>query len=108
VVGFFRKRSAEENVWQRAIAPALATLVLGALVVLLVVNFDSLLGTDPNSPLRWLFPALVLAAAVVGVIWGAVIRNRRPDVYDGIGRSATGFQDVEPEEPAELDLSTLR
>jgi amino acid transporter len=108
VVGFFRKRTAEENVWQRAIAPALATLVLGALVVLLVVNFDSLLGTDPNSPLRWLFPALVLAAAVVGVIWGAVIRNSRPDVYDGIGRSATGFQDVEPEEPAELDLSTLR
>src|SRR5262249_31489766 len=53
VVGFFRKRTAEENVWQRAIAPALATLVLLALVILLVVNFDSLLGTDPNSPLRW-------------------------------------------------------
>jgi amino acid transporter len=108
VVGFFRKRTADENVWQRAIAPALATIVLGALVVLLVVNFDSLLGTDPNSPLRWLFPALVLAAAVIGLVWGAIIRRSRPDIYDGIGRSATGFQDVEPAEPAELDLSTLR
>jgi len=108
VVGFFRKRNADENVWQRAIAPGLATVVLLALVVLLVVNFDSLLGTDPNSPLRWLFPALVLAAAVIGIIWGAVIRRTRPDVYDGIGRSATGFQDVEPEESAALDLSTLR
>jgi amino acid transporter len=108
VVGFFRKRTADENVWQRAIAPGLATLVLLALVVLLVVNFDSLLGTDPNSPLRWLFPALVLASAVVGIIWGAVIRRTRPDVYEGIGRSATGFQDVEPEESAALDLSTLR
>jgi amino acid transporter len=108
VVGFFRKRAGEENVWQRTIAPALATLVLGALVVLLVVNFDSLLGTDPNSPLRWLFPALVLAAAVIGVIWGAIIRRNRPDVYEGIGRSATGFQEIEHEEPAALDLSTLR
>jgi amino acid transporter len=108
VIGFFRKRTADENVWQRAIAPALATAVLLALVVLLVVNFDSLLGTDPNSPLRWLFPALVLAAAVVGVIWGAVLRRTRPDVYEGIGRAATGFQEEEAKEAEALDISALR
>jgi O-antigen/teichoic acid export membrane protein len=110
VSGFFRKRrSAEENAWQTIIAPALATLALGALVVLLIVNFDSLLGTDPNPPLRWLFPALVLGSAVLGVIWGGVLRRRRPDVYEGIGRAATGFREDEAEEaPPALDLTALR
>lgn len=109
VIGFFlKRRDADENAWQRAIAPALATLALGALVVLLVVNFDSLLGTDPNSPLRWLFPAIVLAAAVVGIIWGAMLRRNRPDVYEGIGRAATGFHEGAAEEPSALDLSALR
>jgi amino acid transporter len=108
VVGFFRKRPSEENLWQRTIAPALACLVLLTLVVLLVANFDSLLGTDPNSPLRWLFPALVLASAVIGVIWGAVLRRSRPDVYEGIGRSATGFIEEDAAEAEGLDLSTLR
>jgi hypothetical protein len=109
VIGFFRKRrNTEENAWQRAIAPALATIALGALVILLIANFDSLLGTDPNSPLRWLFPAIVLAAAVVGVIWGAILRNNRPDVFEGIGRAATGFHESDADEPSALDLSALR
>jgi amino acid transporter len=109
VVGFFRKRAApEENTWQRAIAPALATLVLLSLVVLLIANFDSLLGTEPNSPLRWLLPALVLAAGVTGLIWGAVLRRTRPDVYEGIGRAATGFIEEQATDTEGLDLSTLR
>jgi amino acid transporter len=109
VIGFFRKRrQLDENAWQRAIAPALATIALGALVVLLIVNFDSLLGSDPSSPLRWIFPAIVLAAAVVGVIWGAFLRRNRPDVYEGIGRAATGFREGDADEPAALDLSAMR
>jgi O-antigen/teichoic acid export membrane protein len=109
VIGFFRKRRhAEENAWQRGIAPALATIALGALVVLLVANFDSLLGTDPSSPLRWLFPAIVFAAAVAGVIWGIILRKNHPDVYEGIGSAATGFHEGDADEPAALDLSALR
>jgi amino acid transporter len=109
VIGFFRKRrNADENAWQRAIAPALATIALGALVVLLIANFDSLLGTDPNSPLRWVLPAIVLASAVGGVIWGAILRNYRPDVYEGIGRAATGFHEGDADEPSALDLSAMR
>jgi hypothetical protein len=107
-VGFFRKRrNAEENAWQRAIAPTLATIALIALVVLLIANFDALLGTDPNSPLRWILPAIVLACAVVGVIWGVMLRNNRPDVYEGIGRAATGFREGDFDEPSTLDLSAL-
>ena len=96
VVGYFSRHRSDENVWQRAIAPTLATIVLAALVILLVAEFDTLLGTDPSSALRWILPGLVLLAAVLGLIWGLVLRSTRPDVYEGIGRSA-----VEP--PADDD-----
>lgn len=108
VVGFFRSRESDENLWQRAIAPGLATVVLLALVVLLIANFDSLLGTEPNSPLRWLFPAIVVASAIAGLIWGAILRRTKPAVYEGIGRAATGFsEDDVVDETEGLDLSTL-
>jgi amino acid transporter len=87
VVGYFRGRGSEESAWQRAIAPALATLLLGALLVTLVVNFDSLLAPTNPTYLRWVLPGLVLLAALIGLIWGVVLRSTRPDVYQGIGRT---------------------
>ena len=108
VVGYFRRRTTEENLGQRAIAPSMATVVLLALVVLLIANFDSLLGTDPTSPLRWILPALVLVAAVAGIIWAIVLRRTNPDVYQGIGRTATGFVDYHATDAEGLDLSALR
>lgn len=101
VIGFFSSRQTEESTWQRLIAPALATIVLGGLVVLLVVEFDTLLGTDPTSPLRWILPGIVFAAAILGIVWGLGLRSSRPDVYDGIGRSAVE-PPVEDEEGIEL------
>ncbi len=89
VVGFFAGDSRGENLWQRAVAPILATIALGALVVLLVVNFDALLGADPASPLRWILPGLVLGGAVLGFAWARALREFRPHVYDQIGRSLT-------------------
>lgn len=88
VVGYFSRHQTNENLWQRRIAPIMATFVLGSLVALLVVNFDSLLGADPSSPLRWILPGLVLGSAVLGIAWGWVLQIRRPDIYAGIGRSA--------------------
>ena len=94
VVGFFRTRPGGGSVWQRAIAPTLATIALVALVVLLIGNFDALLGTDPASPLRWILPGLVLLAGVVGAIWAVRLRSTRPDAlrrdrHHGRHRSTT-------------------
>jgi amino acid transporter len=96
VVGFFSRHDTRENRWQRTIAPLLATIVLAALVVLLVVNFDALLGSA-SSPLRWILPGLALGGAVLGLTWGRVLRTLRPDVYAGIGRSAVMAQDTDDE-----------
>jgi amino acid transporter len=104
VIGFFRRnRSAPASIWQRVIAPVLACLLLGAVVVILVANFDALLGTEPGSPLRWILPALVLAAAVGGGIWAMVLRSTRPSVYAGIGHVALAPADDEPQ----LDLPVV-
>ncbi|MDQ4119096.1 MAG: APC family permease [Actinomycetota bacterium] len=90
VVGYFareRDKRREASVWARVIAPAIASLLLFVLLVVLVGNFDALLGTDPSSPLRWILPGLVLLAGAGGVGWAAVLRRTRPMIYSGIGRS---------------------
>lgn len=106
VVGFFarRRRAGQrgpETLWQRVLAPAAATIALTALVVLLIANFDALIG-DAESSLRWALPMLVIVAAVLGLIWSAVLRSTRPAVYAGIGRVA-----LAPEQDEELPSVAL-
>ncbi|MCO1658670.1 APC family permease [Pseudonocardia sp. S2-4] len=104
VVGFFRRHpNAPASVWQRLIAPVVACVLLSAIVIILVANFDALLGTDPTSPLRWILPALVLVAAAGGAVWALVLRSSRPAVYAGIGHVALAPVEEEPR----LDLPTV-
>ena len=69
----------------RAVAPTWAAVGLLAMLVVIVTNFGALVG--PDSPLRWLLPALAGVVAVAGAGWGAVLRTRSPEVYGGIGRA---------------------
>jgi amino acid transporter len=94
VVGYFRRRrTGPENAWQRVVAPVLATVLLTAVLVVVVVNFDALLAPDSPTYLRWVLPGVIGLGAVVGQVWGVALRKSRPDVYEGIGRA------VEPVTP---------
>ncbi|MEV7012278.1 hypothetical protein [Streptosporangium sp. NPDC051022] len=42
----------------------------------------------PDSPLRWIMPAVYFVAAGLGVTWGLALRANRPRVYANIGRGA--------------------
>jgi amino acid transporter len=86
VIGFFRRRRHDEPAWRHTVAPALAAVSLLAVLVLIIWNFDVLLGTAGDSPLRWILPGILLLAAVIGFIRGSVLRSRKPAVYAGIGR----------------------
>lgn len=98
VIGFFRRnRSAPASVWARLIAPALAAVLLAAILVVLVGNFDALLGTDPSSPVRWILPAVVLLAAVGGAGWALRLRRDRPEIYAGIGGGEPAPDGVAPD-----------
>ncbi|BBG03271.1 MULTISPECIES: APC family permease [Pseudonocardia] len=98
VIGFFRRnRTAKASLWARTIAPALAALLLAAILTVLVGNFDALLGADPSSPARWVLPGIVLLAAVIGVGWALYLRRTRPEVYEGIGAGAPAPDGVAPD-----------
>lgn len=84
VIGYFRRKGGE-NAWRSAIAPFLTFVALVAAVVLSVANFATLLGVSPSSPARWAFPAAYLVVALGGVLWAALLRLRRPDIYQRIG-----------------------
>ncbi|WP_246633355.1 APC family permease [Pseudonocardia nigra] len=102
VIGYFRRHPESASTWQRLVAPAAATVVLGSLVALLIANFDALLGTDPGSPLRWVLPGLVLLAGVLGAVWGLVLQRTRPGVYRRIGQTAMAPEVLEPK----IELAT--
>ncbi|SCG76250.1 APC family permease [Micromonospora inositola] len=88
VIAFFARTRTAETLWRRAIAPGLAAIALTAIIVVAVDNFAILLGVAPDSPLRWAIPAVYPVAALLGLLWGLVLRGRRPEVYARIGLGA--------------------
>jgi amino acid transporter len=96
VIGFFRRRPGRETWWRRFGAPALAAVTLTAILVLIIVNFDVLLGPAGSIPLlRWGLPGLLVLAGLVGFLRAEALRTRRPDVYAGIGGPLRDDQLVE-------------
>ncbi|MEV6648348.1 APC family permease [Amycolatopsis sp. NPDC051371] len=86
VIGFFRRRPGRETWWRRTGAPALAAVTLTAILVLIIVNFDVLLGPAGSIRLlRWGLPGLLVLAGLVGFLRAEALRTRHPDVYAGIG-----------------------
>lgn len=80
VVGFFiRNRQHAASVWSRLIAPALGGIGLAVAIVLAVINFPLLTGVS-SGPFT-LLPALIVLAAVVGLVIG-IIRSRQGHVVD--------------------------
>lgn len=102
VIGFFRDDARGVGVFSRLVAPAIAVVALGAVFLIVVGNFDSMLGTEPDSPLRWILPGIVLLAGVLGAVWGLYLRSSRPEVYEGIGHIA-----LAPDEEDEDDAPVL-
>jgi amino acid transporter len=90
VIGYFRKHAEEYSVWTRIVAPALAAALLGTVFILIVVNFDVLIGTEGTSPLSWILPAVALVPGALGVLWGLYLKAARPLVYRGIGCGGNG------------------
>jgi amino acid transporter len=102
VIGFFRKGGgAQENAWQRVIAPILGAAGLFAVLVATVANVNKITLTAPHSIITFVLPGLVLLAAVIGLVWGLALRSSA--VYQRIG---TG--EPEPLAILEHDLSDLR
>jgi len=90
VLGYFRRDKRDVGVGSRIVSPVLSFLALTTVLVLIVMNFTVLLGQVEPDASTFLLPALIVLAGVVGVVWGLVLRRRRPDVYRRIGHGSEG------------------
>ena len=88
MIAFFAADPRGENTWRRLTAPALAAILLGGIVVLAVLHYDTLLGVAPGSPAAWLLPAGYAVMVITGLSWAVVLRSRRWQVYETIGLGA--------------------
>lgn len=88
VVAYLRRhRGLIEANWGHEVAGVVAALALAVVFVLAVSRFDALLGSAPGDPLRWILPGLIVLAAVIGLVYGVILKSTRPQVYVGIGQS---------------------
>jgi amino acid transporter len=92
VIVFFVKRGAAGVQAWRLATSGLAAIALLVIAVYSVKDFAVLLGADPGYGLRWILPGIIGLSAVIGLVYGLVLRARRPEVHAGIGQGNEAFQ----------------
>ncbi|MEW1859632.1 APC family permease [Streptomyces sp. NBC_00669] len=92
VIVFFVKRGAAAVQGWRLVTSGLAAIGLLVIFVYSVKDFAVLLGANPGHGLRWILPGIIALAAVIGLVYGAVLRARRPEVHARIGKGNEAFQ----------------
>ena len=101
VVGYFSRHPHGETAWTSRIAPAIAGVLLSAVFVVALSNFNVLITGSPDAPgdpRSTILPLILLGGAVVGLIVGAILRQSRPDIYARIGEM--GEEDGHGPQPA--------
>ena len=88
IVVYFR-RVADPRMWSTLIAPGIGFLGLLAIVVLAVVNFDIVAGSD--ALVIRLMPLLLVVALVGGIGYAAYLKKAKPAVYDGLATDLEKF-----------------
>ena len=90
VIMFFIRNRGRENVWRGQVAPIIAFLLLSVILAATVIGLGDLLQVSKDSIFQWLFTAGYAVCALLGVLWGVIMRYTRPEVYAAIGRGAEG------------------
>ena len=88
VVGYFSRRSHDESDWAVKISPAIAGILLTAVFVTALLNFNVLITGLQDAPLddrSIILPAILIGGGLLGLAIGAWLRSSRPQVYDRIG-----------------------
>jgi cation diffusion facilitator CzcD-associated flavoprotein CzcO/amino acid transporter len=83
IVAFFRRRG-QGRYWKTLILPSLGAVGLFSLTVFLLFNFGTVF-TD--SPVAIALPWLLVAIGLGGLVYGLVLRNRKPARYARLAES---------------------
>jgi amino acid transporter len=92
VIAFFVKRGAAGVQAWRLITSGVAAVALLVIAVYSVKDFSVLLGANPGNGLRWILPGIIALAAAIGLVYGLVLRAKRPEVHARIGQGNEAFQ----------------
>ena len=86
VVAFFaRHRNFDANPLRTIVAPIVGGLAMTAVAIYAASQFGLLIG-NPESPLRWILPALIVVAAAAGTIAAITLKTRSAELYAQMGR----------------------
>jgi amino acid transporter len=106
VIGYFARHAHGESAWHRFGAPTIATALLLVISYLALTNLPTLYGVDPGTGPALVVPIAYLVIFLGGIIWGVILKNSRPLVYNGIGlgtrsavASSSGLSDLLDDEP---------
>ena len=86
VVAFFARNAHGERLWQRCVAPLIATAVLLVVAGLALANLPTLYGVEAGTGPARAVPIALVLIFVTGTGWGLVLSRTKPAVYEGIGR----------------------
>lgn len=76
---WFSRHTTDYGLWTRLVAPLISALALAIIALLILWNFDIMIGSD--GPLVFVMPGIIIGAGIAGFIWGEILRRHRPDTY---------------------------
>ncbi|MDJ0350450.1 APC family permease [Cryobacterium sp. PH29-G1] len=97
VVAYFRKKG-DRRWWSTFIAPGLGFLALALFSIMALANFPTVAGSE--EPYVVALPWILVAAVIGGIVYGAYLKAKKPDVYAGLSDDLEDF-DEELREAAE-------
>lgn len=82
IMVWFHTNHRERGIWTRVIAPGIATVGLTGVFMMILINFDLMIEAEKGSALIYIMPGIVVVSGVIGLIWGQIIQQRRPQDYE--------------------------
>lgn len=99
IVVWFR-RASDPRWWSTFTAPGLGFLGLLSIVILAVFNFDVVAGS--SNVFILMLPLLLVLAVIGGIVYGALLKARRPAVYEALATDLEKFNVHAGEQPEDL------
>lgn len=103
IIAHFRARR-DPRWWSTLVAPGIGFLGLLSIVILAVVNFDIVAGSDALA--INLLPLLLVVALVGGIVHAIYLRSRKPEVYAGLSNDLERLADGSSEAAVPVPQAT--
>lgn len=85
IFGYFRKDKRGMSPWTTMISPILSAALLLVMFVMILSNFQIMLDQEQPDATTFILPGMLIVSLVIGIIWGYIIKAKKPEVYAQIG-----------------------